>query len=187
MAINFSNFNLPLIGLFLFLSAPAQLWAEGCSESDAFNKMMALGRAQTRMISSGKQTDLASGSKLALETAEVGQILADKKYGEACVRYEAIAKKYKIDLIKEQLGMVTYAELAKDGGKRGSKCGLAEAQNKLMGFFDQLRDRVALGDESQDIFRQFERDTAGLNELMYTNPPEVCKRLDALKPKYKFK
>ena len=174
------------IAILLIVSAKLSFAAD-CTESEAYDKMMALGRAQSRIMSSGGQAGMSVGSKLATDTAMVGQMLADKKFGEACRKYDEIAAKYKIDLTKEQDGMVTYNELAKDGGKRGGECGLAEAQKKMMGMHQQLQDQVALGDVDSNVFRQFGEDTAKLNELMFTDPSEVCRRLDGLKEKYKVK
>lgn len=171
----------------LFLSAvcfASTAVAAPCSEADAYNKMMALGRVQSRLMS-GK--DLRVGGELAQEVANVGQVLADKKFDQACAQYDAIAKKYNVDLQKETQGLVTFDELQKDGGKRGGECSQADASIKMMNMHQQLEDMAALGDVDRDIFRKFGDDTSKLSELLLTNPSEMCRKLDALKPKYGLK
>jgi len=172
-----------VFSLTILCGLPARASAESCTEAQAYNKMMALSRAQARFMALGSET---IGTEMMMESAGVGQTLADKKYDDACAKYEAIAVKYKIDLKKEALGLVTYEELAKDGGKRGGSCSQAEAHIKMMGMHQQLEDKAALGEVSRDIFTTFGKDTTKLGELMFTDPSEMCKQLDGLKGKYKL-
>lgn len=130
---------------------------------------------------------MREGAELAKATSAVGQTLADKKFAEACAQYDQIAQKFGVDLKKESEGMVTYQEILKDGGKRGGACSQADASKKMMDMHQQLEDKAAMGEVDRDIFRKFGDDTAKLTELLLTNPSEMCKKLDELKPKYGVK
>ena len=173
------------LAMFTVSFAGQSVLAETCNESQAYNKMLAFGRAQSRIVAEGGQVAMNLGGEMTVASGPASELIAQKKFDEACAKYEELAKKYGIDLNKEQQGMVTIEELAKDGGKRGGECGIVEAQKKMMGMHEQLQDKVALGDADQDVFRQFGEDTAKIGELMSTNPSEACRQLDALKPKYK--
>lgn len=165
----------------------SQSAAAECNQTEAYNKMLALNKAQARIAAASPQSVDSAGTKLAMESAGIGQLLADQKFDEACKQYEMLAIKYGIDLKKEAKGMVTFEELAKDGGARGGECGVAEASKKMMGLHEQLQDKVALGEVSSDVFRDFGKDTEKYGELMMTNPSEVCRQLEGLKTKYKLK
>lgn len=158
-----------------------------CTQEEALNKMMAIGRAQTRLINQPDDASQMRVVKLATEVASVGQVLADKKYDEACRRYDEIAAKFDIDLKAESTGMVTIQDIKKDGGKRGGVCSQSDAHKRMMDYFGQIDDRIANRDEGQLTATRFRNDTTSLNEIMYTDPSEVCRRLDGLKEKYHLK
>ena len=176
--------KLPFIVIFLFASTNA--FAAPCTENDAMNKMLALNRAMGRMTASGNLTPDSPGVKLTQESGGASELIANKKFEEACAEYDQLATKYKIDLKKESEGLVTIEELQKDGGKRGGECSVADASKKMMEIHGQIQDQVALGDADGDALREFGKDTEPFGELMVTNPSEVCRRLDGLKAKYKL-
>ncbi len=182
---------LRLVPLFLISLTTAQIIpatgiAESCDENAAYNKMMALGRAQSRIIGSGGQAAQQTGMRITMDSASISELLAQKKFDEACAKYDAVAKKFGIDLAKESEGLVTMQELSKDGGKRGGICSQADAHIKMMNLHNQLQDKVALGDVDQDVIKRFNNDSTKFGELMYTDPSEMCRKLDTLKEKYKL-
>lgn len=160
--------------------------ADTCTESQAFNKMMALNRAQGRMMNGGNITANSPAVLLAKESAPIGQLMAQKKFGDACAQYDALATKYKIDLVAESKGLLTLEQLTKDGGKGNGTCSVADASKKLMGLHQQLENKAAKGDVSRDVFKTFGEDTKAVGELMVTNPTKACELLDTVKTKYQL-
>ena len=173
----------PLFSSILFISATNVL-AETCTEAQAFNKMFAINRAMSRMMAQGGAVAQTAGAQISMDSAPISALLGEKKYDEACAKYDALAQSNKIDIAKELQGIVTFEELQKDGGKRGGVCSQAEAHVKMMGIFQKVQDKVALGDADGDAFRKFSDETTKIGELMYTNPSEMCKRLDEIEKKF---
>jgi len=165
-----------------FLQATSVL-AETCSEAQAFNKMFALNRALShRLAQAGATREIAL--KLNDESADVPPLLGEKKYDEACKKYDELAKKFQIDFKKEMDGLLTFEDLQKDDGKRGGICGQGDAHAKMMENFKKLQSKVAGGAVDEDVFSKYGEDTQKVEELMYTNPSELCKKLDEIGKKY---
>lgn len=177
-------------GLFLallFVFGQFSQFAHGeCNREQAFNKMLALGRAKARFQASEGMSQRVA--LLTVDVAEVGKTLGDKKYGEACRRYDEIAAKYNIDLAEMQKGMVDMAAAAKDGGKGGpGGCSQADASKKMMAAVHALQDRAALGEgDMQDISR-FMNALNPYGELMSTNPTAYCKKIAEVSKEFGIK
>ena len=173
--------------LFFALSfAPSAI---ACTRDEAFNKMMAIGRAQRGIMTgaAGNHAKMQSAADLAKEVGDVGKILAAEKYTEACEYYDKIARKYNIDLDEASKGMITMDQIRKDGGRKGGACSQADASKKLMGLMQDLQDKVALGDEPASTHRSFANDVQKHNDLMSTNPSAFCAKLDELNKQYKIR
>lgn len=155
-----------------------------CTQAQAYNKMLALGRAQARIMAANPSGGQTIGARISIEVSRVGQVLADKKFSEACAKYDEIAGRYDLDLKKESNGLITYEELAKDGGKRGGICSQADASKKVIDLNRQVSEKVSRGESKQDAFQQFNEDAGRLSELLYTDPSKMCASLDGLKGKY---
>lgn len=156
-----------------------------CSEDDAMNKMLALNKVQGRIIALGGQAGVDVSRSIMMESASMGELIGTQKYQEACVKADEIAKKYGLNLEKEQEDMVTVQQLKEDGGKAiGGKCSVADAASKQMELHGWLRSEVDAGRKQQDIFQQFQEDTKSYAHLLSTDPSAACKLFDDLRKKY---
>lgn len=181
------QFTLRSVLIACFLSIVwAPHFAQACTKDEAFNKMMAIGRAQQKMMLSagGNHQQQIHVAELAKEVGDVGSVLAEGKYTEACGYYDTIARKYKIDLAASAEGMVTMDQIRKDGGKQGGSCSQADASKKLMEMSQKLEDKASLGDISRQKMSGFLQEASSHNDLMYSNPSEFCSKLDQLAVKY---
>lgn len=169
------------------LTIPYNAFAESCTQEQAYNRMMAFNRGQSRLMEeTPNPTPDSPAMKLMTESGPANELMAAQKYSEACDAFSALAKKYGLDLAKEAEGMTTFAELQKDGGKRGSECGVADVSRKMMALHQQLEDRAALGDAPRDILRRYGEDTKPVGDLMVTDPGKACALLEELRVKYKL-
>ena len=156
--------------------------AFACTRDEAFNKMMALGRARQAMMAD--RSNMRTAVDLAKETADVGKVLAAEKYTEACGYYDKIAAKYGVDLKEASKGMITMEQIRKDGGKKAGACSQSDAAKKLASISQDIQDKIALGDEPASVYRNFSAEVQKNNDLMYTNPSAFCVKLDQLNKKY---
>lgn len=169
----------------LAVSVTACSGSKVCDADRATNKLLALGSIQARLAAKGGE----SGQKLALYFAQhsgvVAELIAQKKYPEACAKADELAQEFGIkDLEEQEKGMLTIQQLRKDGGKGGGKCSLEDAAKKQMGVHGLLQAEVNAGRRSPDVFRDFNKDTAGFGELLTKNPSQACELMDRVKEKY---
>ncbi len=172
------------IFLALLLITAGTSCSGGCDANQATNKMLALNKVQGRLASHGSAVDSATSVALAKESGAISELIAQQKYGEACEQAEALAKRMGLDLAKEQEGMLTIEQLAKDGGKGSGTCSVADAAKKQMEVHAMLQAEVDAGKRTSDIFAQFGEDTKGYAELLATNPSKACELLEELKKRY---
>lgn len=66
-------------------------------------------------------------------------------------------------------------------------CSIEYAARRTMELHQQLEDKVASGEVSSDVFSKFGKDTEDFGNLYSTDVPEVCRRLEAMKNKYRLK
>lgn len=178
----FNKFILTIIASISFC-LPSYAFSE-CTQEQALNKMMALGRAKQERQKKGGTGSVVN---LTVDIAKVGKVLADKNYSLACQKYDQIATKHKVDLNQKMKGMVTMEEMKKDGGKGNGSCSQSDASKKMMGYMNQLEDKVALGDTDSSQIKLFSNDIGKFGDLIYTNPSQYCSKLDGLKAKYNLK
>lgn len=157
-----------------------------CSHNEAMNKMLALGKVQGRMAAKGDHLGLTTSAALGKESGLVSELIAQEKYGEACLKADELAKKIGIDLVAEQKDMITFEQLAKDGGKGSGTCSIADAAKKQMEVHGLLQTEVDAGKRTSEVFSQFQKDTVGYAEMLSTNPSKACQLMDDLKVKYKL-
>lgn len=176
-----------LIATSIILLSPVCVLSETCTKDQAMNRMMAIGRAQhERLIAAtNSYEDRKNIGDLATEIADVGAVIGEGKYNEACERYNDIAKKWNIDLKKASEGMLTMKDLKKDGGKsRGGKCSQAEASIKMNALLTKLQDMKSNGDDVEAINAEYYKTITTKSDLMSTNPSAFCDEIDGFKSLY---
>ena len=178
--------SLAVFAFFLFSGAWQPVLAETCTEANAFDRMLALNRAQGQMMMKNPNSASNPAIKMNEDMWEVSKLIAAKKYDEACKLSDQLAIKYKVDIKNESARLLTYEQLKKDGGKGAGECSLADVSKRMMGLHQQLEDRAAAGEVSRDVFRTFSEDTKPIGDLMVTNPDAACKKLDEIKAKYQL-
>lgn len=173
---------IPLLALAAYLCG----CSSECSESDAYNKMLAINKLQGRIVSTNSEAGNQVSSYITGESGAISELIAQKKFTEACARADEFAKGFNVNLNDEMKGMITYDQLVKDGGKNGGSCSIADASMKQMEIHGKLQAKVDAGEMDSEIFRQFNQDTVWMAELLSTNPSEACRRLEELRSKYKL-
>lgn len=158
-----------------------------CTEEQAYNKLLALGRIQSRFAASGPGVGEASAAALGNETGPISELVAYGKLGEACKAADALAAKLGANLENEMKDMVSYKDLAKDGGRRSGQCSVADAAQKQMVIHSKIQEKVDAGEVNSEVFKSFGDDLAKFGELMSTNPSEYCVKLDGLAERYGVK
>jgi len=176
-----------LIATSVILLSPICVLSETCTKDQAMNKMMAIGRAQNERLlaATNSYEDRKNIGDLTKEIGDVGAVLGEGKYNEACERYNTIAKKWNIDLEKASKGMLTMEDLKKDGGKsKGGKCSLAEASTKMNTLLTKLQMMKANGEDVEAINAEYYKLLETKSDLMSTNPSAFCDEVDGFKKKY---
>lgn len=93
-----------------------------------------------------------------------------------------VAKSSEQKIEQEAAGTTTAVEPVAAGD-----CTIEYAAKRTMALHQQLEDKVASGEMNQDVFRSFGEDTQDFGTLYSTDVPEVCRRLEAMKNKYKLR
>ena len=155
-----------------------------CDQERAYNKMLALNKVQARIAAQPGDAGPLVAASMSRETSVISELIAQKKYEEACTKAEEFAKKYDIDLKKEQKNMITYEQLQADGGRGSGTCSVADAAKMQMELHGMLQKEVNEGKRDSNVFREFNRDTQGYAEMLATNPSAACKLFEDLKEKY---
>ena len=176
-----------LVAAVLIAFSSAGCSGSSCSESEAYNKMLAINSVQGRLIANGSPAGMLVANSMTADSSMISELIAAKNYGAACAKADEVASKLKIDLAQEMKGMITYEQLKADGGKGSGTCSVADAAQKNMEVHGLLQAEVDAGRMASDIFRTFNDDTKGLAEMYSTNPTAACDLLEKLKVKYKLK
>lgn len=158
--------------------------SKSCDETQAYNKMLALNKVVGRMFSKGGEGLTKVAAFIQTESGVVSELIAQKKFTEACAKAEEIAGQYKINLADEMKDMVTFEQLAKDGGKGTGGCSIADAATRQMALHSLLQAEVDAGRKGTDIFSTFNQDTKSFAEMLSTDPTKACELIDQLKLKY---
>jgi hypothetical protein len=157
-----------------------------CTQDQAFNKMMMLGRAQQQIMSGakGNQELLRQSAQLAMEISNVGKVLGEKKYTEACKYYDEIALKYKIDFKQYSKDTLLMKDIKKMNSGKHVGCTQLQAKDKMMATLHDLEDKVALGDVDPMVMSEYLDEATSYNDFLYTNPNVFCLKMAELRAKY---
>lgn len=155
-----------------------------CDSNGAKNRMLAIKKVQARLVAQGSESEQKLARLLGVASGEIIKLLEQEKLLEACKMADKVAAKYKLDLEKEQKGMVTAESLAKDGGKASGHCSVADASNRQLEVTNLLQADLEAGRMTQEQFGEFYSELGGLGLLLSTDPSGACDLLDQLKAKY---
>jgi len=174
-----------LIAIVLTVSIAACSGSSSCDADKATNKLLALGSIQSRLVAKGGESGQALALKIAQDSAPVAELIAQKRYQEACAKADAVAQQLGIkDLEEQEKGMLTARQLREDGGKGNGKCSVEDAAKKQMEVHGLLQAEVDAGRLGQEVFRDFNKDTASFGELLARDPSQACDLMDRIKEKY---
>jgi len=162
----------------------------GCSESEAFNKMMAINRVQQAMTLETQHDDEERTltkmlQALNADMQSVNDIyMLQNDYTGACDAYDKVIQKYNIDLEKASKDMLTIEELQKDGGKKGGSCSLGEASIKMMDTVGKMQKLMESAEIAMGEFEEFNTKHEKIMPLMTTNPSQYCDELNEIAKEY---
>jgi hypothetical protein len=115
--------------------------------------------------------------------ADVGKTLAANQYNEACEKYDALARDYRVDLAGQHVRPLSEIEAEAKKPPKG-KCDLAEAARRSMWLTESCQ-KSAGGD--RDAWQRFGKETEPVGLLMQQDPNEACGLIDDIAAKYGFK
>lgn len=173
------------IGLLTLLSVMSTL---ACTQEEAFNKMMAIGKIQQTMALEIKDNDKNRTTKLSNLNSDMQKInetyMMKNEYDNACSAYDSIVKKYHIEIDKVSKDVITVKELKKDGAQKGGSCSLADASTKMMDRMQKMQKLMNDADIAMEEFNEFSTKHEKILPLMATNPSKYCNELDNLTKNY---
>ena len=161
-----------------------------CSEAEAFNKMMAIGRVQQAMSIETQNDDKEKTLTKMLSNLNADMKIVNDKYmmsnnySQACSEYDKIVTKYNIDMQKASKDMLTIEQLKEDGGKNGGSCSLSEASIRMMDTIEKMQKLMENGDIATEEFDEFNSKNNKISPLITTNPSKYCDELENLKKEY---
>jgi len=175
------------LGLLIALSVMSTF---ACTQEEALDKMMAIGRVQQAMAIESSNDDkektltkMLSSLNTDMQTINETYMLKDE-YDNACSAYDSLVEKYHIDMEKASKDMLTIEELKEDGGKNGGSCSIADASSKMMESIEKMQTLMNNADIAMEEFEEFSTKHEKILPLMTTNPSKYCDELDNLTKNY---
>lgn len=183
------------LGAALLLSAINSAHAD-CTREEAFNKMMALnpvtGRMQQDWAETLQKNPAAANAKVEKIKAfsgrlgEASTLLAQEKYGAACVIYDALAKEAGVSL--ENSGTLTMKQLETDGGRgTNGACDLTEAAKRSNALAASFHKQYPPGKATDAQSRDFSKRMSDIGIEMSSNPSKACALIDDATKQYGLK
>ncbi len=167
----------------LVMCSQAVVMAE-CSKDQAHQKMRALQQAYTEH-SADSGEDNRKYTMMGADTAMVGHLLASKQYGEACRRYDEIARTYGVDLgaTQKKLSPVIDSKATASG-----KCDVMTATRRVTESFQKVSDALkAQGLTEQQVGVRMSGFSNRINPafaLVQTDPNQACQLVSAVEKEY---
>lgn len=161
-----------------------------CTQSEALDKMMAIGRVQQAMVLETPNDDKERTLTKMLRSLNSDMqsvkdnYLTKDDYVNACSAYDGIVEKYNIDMEKASKGVLTTEQLKADGGKNGGSCSVGDASIKMMGIIKEMQTLMTSADIAMEEFEEFNAKHEKIMPLISTNPSNYCDELDALAKEY---
>lgn len=152
-----------------------------CSQEQAIQKMRALSQARVEK-SQAFPKEQQKYAIMAGETAGVGQLLASQNYSEACERYEAIARKYQVDLAAYEKSLAPLNSASQPVQQGG--CDVVAASKKVNGIYQLLTQKLAgqnlTDQEKHRVTADISAEIDKVNPLIQTRPQEACAAADKI-------
>ena len=178
--------------LALALSLSAATAHADCTRDDAFNKMMALNQYGMRLQAAlpdplkdpdGYNANYKKVMDFNTRLGNVGQTLADGKYGEACATYDALAKDYGVDYAAQAVRPLSaYEADAKAPPKAG--CDIVEASKRSMWLTTAFQQHAEAKKLDREAWVTFGNETEPVGLAMQQDPAEACAMIDRIAAKY---
>lgn len=167
----------------IILSSSTLLNAK-CTQEESFNMMLALQQVGQQYMEKYESMSDENPKRSTLtkeltgfqtEVSEVGILLKDEKYSEACETYEKIASKYKINLKEVMKTSPTIASLEQQG--KDGKCTMSDASIKYMN----------LTSAAPKLESKEKKTMQKIRNSIVSNPALSCEESDKLIAKYSIK
>ncbi|MEO7755875.1 MAG: hypothetical protein ABIS07_04815 [Dokdonella sp.] len=166
-----------------------------CTRDQAFNRMMALNQYGMKLQAAlpdplkdpkGYEASYQRVNDFSSRLGAVGKPLADAKYDEACIAYDALAKQYGVDLAAQGVRSLAVVEAE---GRHPPKtgCDLAESSRRSMWLTESFQKHAQDAHLQRDDWQQFGKEMEPVGLLMQQDPNQACGLIDTIASKYGFR
>ena len=166
-----------------------------CSREDAYNRMMALNQYGMKLQAAlpdplkdpaGYNANYQRVMDFGTRLGGVGKTLAAQQYAEACAKYDALARDYRVDIAGQHVRPSSEIEAEAKKPPRG-KCDLAESARRSMWLTESFQKQAQDRHLDRDAWQRFGKETEPVGLLMQQDPNEACGLIDDIAAKYGFK
>jgi len=179
---------------FLALALAATPLHSACSRDDAFNKMMALNQYGMKLQAAlpdplkdpaGYNANYQRAIDFGTRLGDVGKALAANRFDEACAKYDALAKDYRVDMAGQHVRPMSEIEAEAKKPPKG-KCDLAEAARRSMWLTQAFQKHAETAHLDRNAWQRFGKETEPVGLLMQQDPNEACGLIDDIAAQYGF-
>ena len=166
-----------------------------CTREQAFNRMMALNQYGMKLQSDlpdplkdpqGYNAKYPRVTDFNTRLGAVGKTLAEQKYDEACVTYDALAKEYGVDIAAQGVRPLSAIEAEAKHPSTGG-CDLAESSRRSMWLTKSFQKKAQAEHLGRDDWQRFGKETEPIGPLMQQDPNKACALIDSIAKQYGFK
>jgi len=179
---------------FALAFAASVVHGHACSRDDAYNKMMALNQYGMKQQAAlpdplkdpaGYNANYQRVVDFGTRLGDVGKTLAAKEYDQACAKYDALARDYRVDMAGQHVRPLSEIEAEAKKPPKG-KCDLAEAARRSMWLTESFQKHAEAEHLDRDAWQRFGKETEPVGLLMQQDPNEACGLID-IASKYGFR